>query len=445
MVETTGERQVEPAHISARSVSFEYERRSASTGLAALYANALRRILVHQCKPGMIVGQDIYNDQANLLLSKGSRLSERRIKSLAGMGYFTVIIDDPEAQGVHLPEVVSLAVKAQAARKLRQTFDTFTDISADFADRDMDAIEEALQSDAFRKQAAEIDPFAGLMMEVHGLVEDIVNAETLDGMSSLMVHDDYTFQHSVDVAIISAMIGKRLELEEERLRQLVLGAMLHDVGKVFVSLDILCKPGRLTHAEFEQIKVHPVLGWRMLRVSAEATENLIAHHVCYQHHERQDGSGYPRGLRGSNRIAPPNAAQHDPHQMHIVGEIGAVADVYEALIADRPFRRAHPPESVRSILNERSGSHFNSEILAKALEIIPTFPTGAEIEVVTGPFRSRAGIVVHVDMEHLQRPIIRLLRDENGKRIDPVEVDLLETDYEIRSVGAGREMEVTAT
>ena len=411
--------------------------------LPALYVHPVRRILINQSKPGMIVGQDIYNDRADLLLSKSSRLSERRIKSLANMGYSTLVIDDPEAQGVHLPEVVSLAIKAQAARKLGETFDAFAEISADFAGEEVDVIEDALQSDAFRKQAADVDPFASLMIEVQRLVEDILNAETMDGMSSLMVHDDYTFQHSVDVGIVSAMIGKRLDLEEERLRQLALGAMLHDVGKVFVSLDILCKPGKLTDAEFERIKVHPVLGWRLLRASAGANENLIAHHVCYQHHERQDGSGYPRGLRGSNRIARSNIAKYDPDTMHIVGEIGAVADVYEALIADRPYRPAHPPEKVRTILSEMSEIHLNSAILAKALEIIPTFPTGAEVEVVTGPFTNHAGIVVHVDMEHLQRPVIRLLRDENGKRMEPVEVDLLAADYEIRSVGTGREMQVT--
>ena len=294
----------------------------------------MRRINIQNCSPGMVVGQPIFNDRGDLLLANDAKLSERRITALTSMGYTSVVIDDPETEGIFLPEVVSSAVKAQAAKTISDTFTKFESIAEQFADADLESVEAALESDEFRDQAAEVDPFSALMSGVQAMIDEILNAETLDGMNALMIHDDYTFQHSVDVAIVAAMIGKHVGLPEERLEQLTLGAMLHDVGKVFIPREVINKPGKLSDEEYERIKAHPRLGWRMLRSSEGADRYLLAHHVCYQHHEFQDGSGYPRGLRGRNVIRRAESAKYDPDRLHLLGEIGAVADTYEALIAD---------------------------------------------------------------------------------------------------------------
>lgn len=382
----------------------------------------------------MVVGQPIFNDRGDLLLAKDTTLSDRRIAALTTMGYTSLVIDDPETEGVFIPEVISSAVKAHAAKTISEAFARMESISQDFVDGDVDSIEEALQSDDFRAQASEVDPFTSLIADVEAMIEQILNSETLDGMNALMIHDDYTFQHSVDVAIVSAMIGKRIELPEDRLFQLTLGAMLHDVGKVFIPREIINKPGKLSDEEFDRIKAHPRLGWQMLRASEGAQQYLLAHHVCYQHHECQDGSGYPRGLRGRNTVSRPRSARYDPDVLHLLGEIGAVADTYEALIADRPYRPGFPPDKVREILDEMSDSHLNSEVLHHALEIIPAYPTGSEIEIVGGRLAGLRGVVAYVDMEHLQRPVVRLIWNQRGERIKPTEVDLLAApDIKIRS------------
>ncbi len=382
----------------------------------------------------MVVGQPIFNDRGDLLLAKDTTLSDRRIAALTTMGYTSLVIDDPETEGVFIPEVISSAVKAHAAKTISEAFARMESISQDFVDGDVDSIEEALQSDDFRAQASEVDPFTSLIADVEAMIEQILNSETLDGMNALMIHDDYTFQHSVDVAIVSAMIGKRIELPEDRLFQLTLGAMLHDVGKVFIPREIINKPGKLSDEEFDRIKAHPRLGWQMLRASEGAQQYLLAHHVCYQHHECQDGSGYPRGLRGRNTVSRPRSARYDPDVLHLLGEIGAVADTYEALIADRPYRPGFPPDKVREILDEMSDSHLNSEVLHNALEIIPAYPTGSEIEIVGGRLAGLRGVVAYVDMEHLQRPVVRLIWNQRGERIKPTEVDLLAApDIKIRS------------
>ncbi len=137
----------------------------------------------------MVVGQPIFNDCGDLLLAKDSRLSDRRISALTAMGYTSLVIDDPETEGVFLPEVVSSAVKAQAAKKSSDAFTKFEAITEQFADRDLESIEAALESDEFRDQASEVDPFSELMSGVQAMIDQILNAETLDGIAADGVFD----------------------------------------------------------------------------------------------------------------------------------------------------------------------------------------------------------------------------------------------------------------
>ena len=378
------------------------------------------------------MAQDLTSDHGDLLLAKGSTLSERRLRSLLDKGYTSVTIEDPDTDGIEIPNVVSDSVKAATRAKLAGTFDMFASIASGFSGGDAASIQEGLDSKEFREAAEEIDPVELLKAEVEAMLDEILTAETLDGLNAIMIHDDYTFQHSVDVAIVSTMIAKQIGMPQERLAQITLGGLLHDVGKVFVPLDVLNKPGKLTSEEFEIVKTHPARGYQMLRAAGIGTD-LLAHHVVYQHHERQDGKGYPRGLTGKNQIRRSRQESLDPRRIHIVGEISGVADTYEALAADRPYRLAFAPEKVREILWDMSGEHLNHEVLMKAMDIIPRFPTGSEVEMVTGPYAGCWGIVAKVDRAHLENPVVRLLENPAGERMNPVEVDLLAFDYEMQT------------
>ncbi len=263
-----------------------------------------------------------------------------------------------------------------------------------------------------------------------------MHAESLDGLNPLIVHHDYALEQSVDSAIVAAMIGKAVGMPRERMYQLTLGALLHDVGMVFIPREIVTSQAKLTEAERELVRQHPTLGWRLLREGKDADRNLLAHHVCYQHHERQDGSGYPRGLVGDNKIDRDRASKYESGGLHILGEIGAVADTYAALSARRPYRNAYPPDEVYQILRELAGTHLNAEIVGHALQVMTAFPTGTHIEVLDGPYAGSRGIVAHVDGEHREHPIVRITRDSDGKLIDAFDVDLLESGWEIRTVPA---------
>ena len=179
---------------------------------------------------------------------------------------------------------------------------------------------------------------SGELEQIKAGYADVVRALA----TSLEVRDPYTHGHGHRVAALSVMIGQQLRLKPARLRALAQGALLHDVGKIGVPDDVLCKPGSLTESEFAEIKKHPTLGAHML---ASAFSGSIERAVIRHHHEWYDGTGYPDGLRGA--------------QIPFEARIAAVADVYDALRSNRAYRAAWEREQTRDLIRRESGTHFD--------------------------------------------------------------------------------------
>jgi len=168
---------------------------------------------------------------------------------------------------------------------------------------------------------------------VSDIVDELLNnRDILFSLSDIRAFDDYTFAHSVNVCILAIMTGITMGYSHTQLNELGVGALLHDIGKLRINLKILNKPGELTRNEFREIKQHPEFGFRILRDYEDLS--LLSTHVAYQHHERWDGQGYPRNLVGENILE--------------YARITAVADVYDALLANRPYR---PPYSINQVIN----------------------------------------------------------------------------------------------
>jgi len=389
----------------------------------------------------MILGQPLFGERGELLLAKGVFVTGNQIDTLTALGCTSVVVDDEESRGIHLPQLVSNIVRFKTATRLATTMTDLRELTSGMLDDDpalaTAALDAAFSTGQFRRQIREVDPFANLIMEVRELVEEIMHAERLDGLDPLVLHHDYALEQSIDSAIVAAMIGKTIGLPRERLYQLTLGALLHDVGMIFVPKHIVSKAGALDPVERELVNRHPALGWQLLRESKDADRNLLAHHVCYQHHERQDGAGYPRGLVGENTLDTDRTASYEPGKLHIFGEIGAIADTYAALSARRPYREAYPPDQVFQILHESGGKALNGEIVSHALQVLAMYPTGTQIEMVDGPYAGCRGIVAHVDGDHREQPIVRITRDVDGRLSEAFDVDTAATGWGIRSVRLG--------
>lgn len=225
-------------------------------------------------------------------------------------------------------------------------------------------------------------------------------------IEELKQHDYGTFVHSVNVALLSALTGMRLGYSEEGLKELTLGALLHDIGKLHIPSEILNKPERLTDEEFTLIKQHPLLGDKMLRFT-RTLRSVLA--TIKEHHERWNGMGYPYGLRGND--------------IHMNAQVVAVTDVYEALTADRPYRKGFPPYHALEMIIAWSGKDFNPKVVEAFRKSLILYPLNSIITLNTGEI----GVVVTIPVQMPTRPLLRLLFDKEGRYINQTTyIDLLQ-------------------
>jgi len=222
------------------------------------------------------------------------------------------------------------------------------------------------------------------------------NAGLVD-LEKFKQHDYRTFIHAVNVALLSALTGMRLGYQGEALKELTLGALLHDLGKLHIPCEILNKPGSLSEVEFKIIKQHPLMGGEMLK-NTHLLPNVMA--TIKEHHERWNGKGYPYGLRGND--------------IHTDAQIVAVADVYEALTADRPYRKGLPPYHALEMIIAWSGKDFNPKLVQAFRESLILYPENAKITLNTGEI----GVVVAIPVQMPTRPLLRLLFDREGSYVN---------------------------
>jgi HD-GYP domain-containing protein (c-di-GMP phosphodiesterase class II) len=224
-------------------------------------------------------------------------------------------------------------------------------------------------------------------------------------MMNMNVMSTYLYQHSLNVTIITTMLGIIKGYSRTDLYTLALGSMLHDIGKTKIRQELLSRPGKLTPDEFKEIQTHTIHGFNMLR--NEPGVPLIAAHCAFQHHERMDGSGYPRGIKGD--------------EIHEFARLIAIADSYDAMTNHRPHRYAMLPHQALEILYGCSGTLYDRQMVATFRDNVAIYPIGVTVKLNTG----ERGVVVALHQNNPQRPIVRIFMQADGSQAEPVyELDL---------------------
>lgn len=225
----------------------------------------------------------------------------------------------------------------------------------------------------------------------------ISEPDTLFALSMLKDYDNYTFTHSVNVSVISLAVGRACGLNEEQLRTLGLGALLHDLGKLKVDVDIITKPGRLTVEEFAEIKKHPgdgaALVLEMEGISPEVVDIVLGHHL------RFDRSGYP------------DSAQRQV--MSAMIDMTAIADTYDALTTLRSYQRPQTPRNATEKLQELSGTALHPEYVEKFIVSLGTYPVGTLVRLDS----NEIGLVVKVEVREQESIKLKILFDRSGNRL----------------------------
>lgn len=276
----------------------------------------------------------------------GRKLTDVAITQLRSAEIDGVYIDTVRSE-VRMISSINQEIRSEAISGIHNLADNFINSDKGVQQSDVDEIS---------------DTAGKLITSLSSKTDILVN------IADIKMYDDYTYHHSLSVAIMALAIGIELGFTNQMLNELGTAGLLHDIGKVSVPIEIITKPGRLTKEEFEIVKMHPVYAAQHLKERNLVNENI--YNGIIQHHEKMDGSGYPYGLSDT--------------QIHPYARILAVADVYDALTSNRPYRTPNPPNEAIEFIMAGMGSHFDEKVLRAFLRKVAPFPTGSTVQLSNG-------------------------------------------------------------
>ena len=346
------------------------------------------RIPVKKLRKGMIVSQSIYNKHGASYLVKGQPLTEEYIAKLIKIGIPTVSVTSSDANAnIQPPE--DLVQEDTRIGAIQKVYDAFRSV----------------------EETGELD--ANAMQDVSNkIIFDIIaRKENLVQLTDIRLHDTYTFAHSVNVAILAAMLGLLLHYTRQDLGLLTLGALLHDLGKIRVPSDILNKSSRLDQDELSVIQSHPMDGAKRIQEMAHLLpQPAVLAQIAAQHHEHVDGRGYPNHLTGD--------------KIHRFAKIVAIADVYDALTSERPYKKAYTPSVTYNIMVNVNKGQFEPDMLKLFFNNVAIYPIGTVLRTIYG-----FGVVTNCEFGRTATPTICLFADRDGKLLPkPTSVDLSESN-----------------
>lgn len=337
----------------------------------------MRFVTKSALKEGMVLGKPLYGTERKLLLKSHTRLTERSIRFIKNLDIPGIYISDEVSQDIDVKGLISDELRLATLKKVERIF-------------------SSTQGKA---------PQASLIIEqVDNIIDELFkNKNVLLDIYDFKMFDNYTYAHSVNVAILALTLGISLGLPKPKLSELGFAALIHDIGKMLIDQDIINKTITLTELEYKEIMRHPALGCEYAKETFDISPDIFD--AILDHHEKYGGGGYPSNKCGE--------------EISLYGRIIALADVYDTISSDRPHRKAlSPSESIEYIMGN-AGSHFDPMLAGLFIRKIAPYPVGTTVKLSNGLI----GIVVKNHESLSMRPVIRIIKVYN-QDVQPFEVDL---------------------
>jgi HD-GYP domain-containing protein (c-di-GMP phosphodiesterase class II) len=348
----------------------------------------MRMMPISLSRPGMRLAKKIFSDNGIVLLAEGVELTSSLIRRLSDCGISFLYIQDSRTDDLVIPDILSDETQQRSIRAIRETFNEFTNIQSN-------------------KKTSSY-PYIGRKVRdvMKMIIEDLnQNQDAMIMLMNLHTVDHYLFSHSLNVCVYSTLLGMAHGYNHEQLVTLGLGAMLHDIGKTQISMQVLLKSGNLTEYEYTEMKRHTERGYYLLK--DEPNIPLLAAHCAYQHHERINGTGYPRGIKGD--------------EIHEFAKWIGIVDSYDAMTSRRIYRDAMLPHQAVEALYSGSDSLYDTSMLQLFRDKVAIYPIGMMVKLNTG----ESGVIVDINSSCAHRPVVRLFTDRDGNDIAaPYEIDL---------------------
>jgi HD-GYP domain-containing protein (c-di-GMP phosphodiesterase class II) len=353
----------------------------------------MRYVPISCIKEGMVIAKNLYNNNNKLLIRKGSHIKDSYILRMKNIGYQGVYIEDDISSELEIKDLVSDELRRKTVYTVKDVFESL-EVSKKSAplgtpnkSGEIDVTSKPISADV----SSGIESTKKLVDDL--LYDVISNKEAVINMIDIKFFDEYTFYHCVNVAILSMAIGVEMNLPTKKLHELGLAAVLHDIGKIHIEKGILLKQGKLTDDEYEQVKQHSELGYKHLKNTYEIP--MASYVGVLQHHERYDGTGYP--------------FQKAKDEISLYGRIICIADVYDAITSNRPYRKAMLPSEAMEYIMANSGSMFDSEIVEIFIKKIAAYPVGMSVKLSN----NMEALVVNNNVGAPLRPIVKVHIENN--------------------------------
>ncbi|QAY66890.1 HD-GYP domain-containing protein [Paenibacillus protaetiae] len=348
----------------------------------------MRKIHIDQVNQGDKLAKAIFQENGHVLLGEGVELTERYISRLRMLGIDVIYIEDGRTEDLIPEETIQEDTRRQAIDTVYKTMMEFKDnhivkgrtIAPDMGRKFRSAFGEIIQDLASRPN----------------VLVTLTNIHTLDA---------YMFQHSVNVAVLAGIIGIAKGYNRIQLEELGIGALLFDIGMTKIPSELVARPGALTPEETKIVQSHTTEGFNILRKYHDIS--LVSAHCALQHHERFNGSGYPRGLKED--------------EIHTYAQIVGLADTYDAMTSPRPHRRRYSPAEAIEYLFAAGNTFFDFELIKLFCRHISIYPISTTLLLSTG----QIGVVSANNELALHRPRVRIIMEANGTLPkEPYELEL---------------------
>lgn len=327
---------------------------------------------------GNIIAEPVFSISGNLLINEGMIINRHVLDKLMVHEIDYVYVLDALMQGIEPKGIIEEEKLQESVRIVKHVFD------------------DVLNEERMGVTSSVSQEHINLVKEIiNDLLYELEKAEdVLYTVVDLIGTDAYTYKHSVNVTVLSIIVARALNYKRDDIKNIALGALLHDIGKVRVDQDLILKPSKLTNDERIKVEMHPEFGHEML----EAIKGLpyATKQIILLHHEKLDGTGYPMGLKGIEI----------PEYVRIV----TVCDMYDAMTTDRVYRKRMPIYRALDILMAEAIYRIDPKIYNVMMENIAVYPVGTGVILSDG----RIGVVTGYRRENPSRPRVRVIMSQAG-------------------------------
>jgi HD-GYP domain-containing protein (c-di-GMP phosphodiesterase class II) len=378
---------------------------------------------VDELQPGMTLGKAVYGFRNNLLLARGKTLDDGFIHRISELGFPGVHIDENGFEEIDPPEIIDDSLRAGTHLLMNACFDTLKKLSPALLEF-KGSIEQSFEEHPELKKAL---PLASLREKATQIVDELLDSYATELPCLLLkAQSHYQEQHAIDTVTISVLLGINFRLIRKEIQQLALAALLHDSGKA-----LLAQPGEANISpEHPRYKDHPILSSMLL--TSSSSNNYTECAIIQQHHERQDGAGFPYRLKGEGK-SPGMSRGYQSGSIYRLAEILSVADAYDGLTSGA-FNPPQSPENAIRELIKRCYTEFNPYVVKMLAHVVQLYPVGSQVKIIKSSIKNLEGCRGIVSVANPEFPHrVRLIKthNNNGEKTLP-EIISLTGDTEAR-------------